>query len=48
VLALARRWYGGHLDPAWRKHTVAEAAANIGAVGLTGDHWQLPSGDGRF
>jgi hypothetical protein len=50
VLALARAWYGGHLAPDWRKHTVAEAAAIFAAVGLVGPHWELPPSDagGRY
>ncbi len=48
VLALARAWYGGHLAPDWRKHTVDEATKIFSAVGLVGPHWELPKTDGRF
>ena len=45
---LARRWYGGHARPDWRKWTVAEAAAIFRDAGLTGEFWQLESRDGSF
>jgi hypothetical protein len=48
VLALARRWYGDYLAPAWRKHTVSEARAIFAEVGLTGAHWELPESGARF
>jgi Alkylmercury lyase len=47
VLALARAWYGNHLAPDWRKHTVAEAGAIFASVGLTGPLWELP-GEGVY
>lgn len=48
VLGLARAWYGGYLDPSWRKWTLDEARAIFTSVGLEGLHWQLPSGGDRF
>ncbi len=48
VQCLARAWYGRHLDPDWRKWTVAEAQAIFGSVGLRGDFWRLPSTDRPF
>jgi hypothetical protein len=48
VLALGRAWYGRHLDPDWRKHTVAEAQAIFAEMGLTGEFWQLPVSDRPF
>jgi Alkylmercury lyase len=48
VRALARAWYGRHLDPAWRKHTAAEAQAIFTQVGLTGAFWSLPPSSERF
>lgn len=48
VLALGRAWYGRHLDPDWRKHTVAEAQAIFDALGLSGDFWRLPVSDRPF
>lgn len=48
VLELARRWYGGHLAPNWRKHTVAEAREIFLDLGLTHAVWQLPARDGNF
>jgi hypothetical protein len=40
--ALAREWYGGRLDPDWRRRTPAENTAVFASVGLTGDFWTLP------
>jgi len=40
--ALAREWYGGRLDPAWRPRTPREAEEVLRAVGLDGPFWQLP------
>jgi Alkylmercury lyase len=48
VRALAARWYGRHLDRDWKKWTLAEAQAHFDAVGLTGDHWRLPTGTQRY
>jgi len=48
VLALARVWYGRHLDPAWRKWTIEEARAMFAGAGLTSPIWDLPSASGRF
>lgn len=48
VADLASEWYGGHADPEWRKPTTVEAQAMFERAGLTGDHWALPDGDGRF
>jgi len=45
---LARRWYGGHADPDWRKWTMQEAQAIFHAVGLRSDFWRLEGGAGRF
>jgi hypothetical protein len=45
---LARRWYGGHARPDWRKWTVAEAASIFRACGLTGEFWQLETRAGAF
>lgn len=48
VLELARRWYGKHLAPDWRKHTVTEAREIFLELGLTHPVWQLPSRGGQF
>ena len=40
--ALARRWYGDRLDPAWRPRTRERSQAILDAVGLTGPFWELP------
>jgi hypothetical protein len=39
--ALAERWYGNRLDPAWRPRTKQESQAILTAVGLTKDFWRL-------
>ncbi len=48
VARFAAAWYGRHLDPDWRKWTVAEARGLIERYGLSGPIWALPSTDGRF
>ncbi len=48
VLALARVWYGRHLDEAWVKWTVPEAGAIFEGVGLTGPFWALPGAGERY
>jgi hypothetical protein len=48
VLVLAREWYRRHLDIDWRKWTLAEAQAIFDKVGLRGDTWRLPGGQGIF
>ncbi len=45
---LARRWYGRHADPFWRKATIEEASAIFAAAGLTGEFWQLAPRAGAF
>jgi hypothetical protein len=39
--ALAARWYGDRLDPAWRPRTTAEAQRILAGLGLTGEFWRL-------
>jgi len=39
--ALARRWYGDRLDPAWRPRTPAESQAILDDLGLRGEFWRL-------
>jgi hypothetical protein len=41
LFALASRWYGGRLDPAWRPRTVAASQALLADAGLTGPFWEL-------
>jgi alkylmercury lyase-like protein len=48
VIALGRAWYGRHLDPDWRKHTVAEAQAIFEELGLRDEFWRLPVSDRPF
>ena len=45
---LARAWYGGHLDPEWRKPTAAEAQEIFASAGFVGEHWRIDGGDERF
>jgi hypothetical protein len=39
--ALAARWYGDRLDPAWRPRSREQSQVILAAVGLTGDFWAL-------
>lgn len=39
--ALAARWYGDRLDPAWRPRTQAQSQAILDGVGLAGPFWAL-------
>jgi hypothetical protein len=45
--ALARRWYGSHLERDWHKWSTAEAQQIFASVGLDGDFWALDR-HGRF
>ncbi len=38
---LAHGWYKDKLTPDWRRHTVDEAEALLGSIGLTGAFWNL-------
>ena len=48
VLELARRWYGEHLRPDWRKKSLSEARVLFAELGLRHPVWELPADDGRF
>jgi hypothetical protein len=48
VQELARRWYGEHLRPDWRKQSAAGARALFEELGLTHPVWSLSDQDGRF
>jgi hypothetical protein len=48
VAALARKWYGSHADPDWRKWTIAEAQEIFASVGLLSEFWSLGAQAGRF
>jgi len=48
VALLARRWYGHHADPEWRKWTIDEAQRIFHDVGLTSTFWDLGAKIGRF
>ena len=48
VHALARAWYGRHLDERWRKWSTTEAREIFASVGLQAAHWALPSSGERF
>lgn len=39
--ALAKLWYAGRMDPAWRRRTREEAHAAFASIGLTGEFWQF-------
>jgi len=38
---LARAWYGGRLDPAWRPRTPQQAERVLREAGLDGPFWRL-------
>jgi hypothetical protein len=48
VWELARRWYGEHLQPDWRKKSADEARTIFAALGLDHHVWDLDSMSGRF
>ena len=48
IRELGRAWYGGHLAPDWKKWSLTDATRIFASIGLTGDTWSLPAGDGRF
>jgi hypothetical protein len=48
VLELAKRWYGEHLRPDWKKKSTAEAQAIFADLGFTHPVWSLPSTHQRF
>ena len=39
--ALAERWYGDRLDPAWRPRTREQSQAILDGAGLSGPFWAL-------
>jgi len=52
VWALARAWFAGWLDPAWRRRTLEETERVFVSVGFTSPFWSLrppaaPGGAGR-
>ena len=38
---LAQNWYGGRLDPDWKRRTPDESQQILESVGLTGPFWKL-------
>jgi len=38
---LARRWYGGRLEPDWRGRPASASQAIFEEVGLSGDFWRM-------
>jgi hypothetical protein len=48
VAALARKWYGSHADPGWRKWTIADAQDLFAEAGLVSEFWSLGGQQGRF
>jgi hypothetical protein len=41
-------WYGGHLDPDWKKWTTDEARRIFARFGFAGPVWALPDSEQRF
>lgn len=48
VWEFSKAWYGGHLDPNWKKWTAAEAKQIFKEHGLRHVVWQLPESEERF
>lgn len=48
IWAFAKKWYGQHLDPNWKKWTLQEAKQIFQEFGLTHPIWQLDVSDQRF
>lgn len=48
IWPFARKWYGNHLDPEWKKWTSEEAIAIFEAFGLTHPVWKLEGLAERF
>lgn len=48
IWPFAKKWYGNHLNPNWKKWTVAEAKAIFEEFGLTHPIWQLEASGARF
>lgn len=48
VWSFARKWYGNHLDPEWKKWTSEEAKAIFDEFDLTHPVWQLEETAERF
>jgi hypothetical protein len=48
IWRFSRRWYGNHLDPDWKKWTVAEAREIFQEFGLTHEIWHLEPSGKRF
>lgn len=44
----SKKWYGNHLNPDWKKWTVAEAQQMFKAFGLDHDVWRLETSGERF
>ena len=44
----SKKWYGNHLNPDWKKWTVAEAKQMFAAIGLDHEVWKLEDSTGRF
>ena len=48
VWAFAEKWYGNHLNPEWKKWTMAEAREIFDSFGFTHPVWDLSPGGERF
>lgn len=48
IWAFAKEWYGNHLDPNWKKWTIAEAKAMFNTFDLTHKIWKLDDSSERF
>jgi hypothetical protein len=48
VWEFSKKWYGNHLNPAWKKWTMEEAKEIFLQFGLRGKIWDLESSTSRF
>lgn len=48
IWSFSQKWYGNHLNPRWKKWTVAQAKKMFEEFGLTHPIWQLDSRGERF
>lgn len=48
IWEFSKKWYGNHLNPGWKKWTMAEAKEMFTEFNLTGNTWNLDATGERF
>lgn len=48
IWEFSKKWYGNHLNPGWKKWTMAEAKVMFTEYNLTGNTWNLDATGDRF